>query len=359
MNNFDVADLLKGLKPIKDRDGNIVVQTIGNMQLVCLTADEEFSINRFANPMTVVGSNRSYGHLKLRNKSSDPMIVPGQIAVMTKRAAQNHAMVKAAYVPANNSADFEDAGCVQGSQTGYLNEADNEIRMLPFGAREYVLSKVNETGGHSNVYDSITKVGSETGANSGTYLDKYFSAHDKKLAEFIAHFERLPNTIGTIVLVDGEIVGVDKFPSYEYTAQIWDVLIRDCYASIAITEERKGKGSKDLFTKTMSKNRKKSDETNTQFLRRMLLKTKSNIGDGVKERIQEVIDLSMTAKKDRDVDGYKSFILSAEGYSGQVIMESDHNHLVSIVKKGAFNPERMRKANVMRTLAKKQTKFSL
>ena len=32
-------------------------------------------------------------------------------------------------------------------------------------------------------------------------------------------------------MIDGEIVAIDKFPSFTYAAQVWDLLIRDCYGS--------------------------------------------------------------------------------------------------------------------------------
>jgi hypothetical protein len=51
--NKEFSELLKGCRPIKDSKGNIIVQSIQNMQVVCLTTDREYSLdNRFANPLT-------------------------------------------------------------------------------------------------------------------------------------------------------------------------------------------------------------------------------------------------------------------------------------------------------------------
>ena len=48
----EFTELLKGCRPVKDSDGNIVVQSILNMQIVCLTTDDEYSLDdRFANPL--------------------------------------------------------------------------------------------------------------------------------------------------------------------------------------------------------------------------------------------------------------------------------------------------------------------
>lgn len=358
-----LSDLLKGCTLVKDDAGNIVVQSIRNMQIVCLTTDDEFSHNRFANPMTVLGSNRSYGHLNLANRDNKPMIVPAQIAVLTKQAAQNHGMVKGAYISSKSSRDFNDAGCVQGSQTGTIraSESDQSIRFIPFGAREYIFEKVNNNGHLDNIYAAIEKVGAETGANSGKYLDQYFSKYDKELQEFIAHFERPAKTIGTIVLVDGEIVAIDKFPSFEYAEQVWDALIRDCYGAIAITQERRNKTAEKTFTDAFESTPKNAGESVVEHMKRALKAAKDRIANNVHEKLSELMDVDFSESKDSEEGGYKSHILKSDGdgYIGQVISEGGFNHLVSIVKKDSFNPERFRSANEMRKKASRQKKFGL
>lgn len=362
MVNF--RDLLKGCRLHKDADGNIIVQSILNMQLVCLTTDSEFSYNKFANPMDVLASNQRYGHLNLANTDNKDMIVPAQIAVLTKQSAQNHGMVKAAYIPSKSRSDFYDAGCVQGSQTGHISASknDQEVRFLPFGVREYIWDKVNKTGSHDNIYAAIDKVGRDTGANSGTYIDQYFKKFDKEINEFIAHFERPKNTIGTIVLIDGEIIAIDKFPSFEYCEQVWDALIRDCYGAIAITQERQGKKAQSLFTQNMAKQKRKANETPAAYLKRVMTSTKKSIEDNVRAKLEEILELSFSEKQDTDLNGkngYTSKILTTEGYIGQKISESNFHHLVSVVRKESFDPERFRKANEMRSKASKQRGFEI
>ena len=57
----EFTELLKGCRPVKDSDGNIVVQSILNMEIVCLTTDKEYSLDdRFANTLEVLSaSNRN------------------------------------------------------------------------------------------------------------------------------------------------------------------------------------------------------------------------------------------------------------------------------------------------------------
>ena len=45
MNTREFSELLKGCRPLNDMDGNIIVQSIMNMELVCLTTDNEYSLD--------------------------------------------------------------------------------------------------------------------------------------------------------------------------------------------------------------------------------------------------------------------------------------------------------------------------
>jgi hypothetical protein len=176
MNTREFTELLKGCRPIKDRDGNIIVQSILNMQLVCLTTDKEYSLDeRFANPLnTLNASNRSYGEVSFTNKNNKEVLVPTQRAVMTKQRAQNHGMTKSGYVGASDSTTFHDAGCVQGSQGGHFR-GTQEFRMLPVTIREMVFDTVKTGGGYSRIYPAIRKLGQQTNSSTGEYVDKYFS----------------------------------------------------------------------------------------------------------------------------------------------------------------------------------------
>lgn len=359
----EFTDLLKGTRPIKDNDGNIVVQTIMNMQIVGLTADDEYSLdNRFANPLTALkASNTSYGQVSL--SSNKETIAPPQMAIMTKQHAQNHGMVKAGYV--KNSKTFYDAGCVQGSQTGHFtNVSGNELRFIPVTMREMLYERVGNTS-YDSIYPAIERLGRDTQSNAGTYLDVYFSKYDKKLEEFIAHFERPEKLIGVIVLIDGEIVAIDKYPSFNYAEQVWDTLIRDCYGALAIMAELKGQTSRKSFTEVLNQTRPTNSTSVLDRLEKALNQTKKNITKSVEDKIQDLLDMTLEATNDDDGNRGRassdpmSYILKNEGYIGQVISESNYHHLVSIVKKEAYNPTALRTVNQMKKKARGQNPFSL
>jgi len=365
MNTREFTELLKGCRPVKDSDGNIVVQSIMNMQVVCLTTDPEYSLDtRFANPLdALIAGNNSYGQINFSNKENKEVIIPTQMAVMTKQTAQNHGMTKAGYIPSKGNVTFRDAGCVQGSQGGHFN-GTQEFRMLPVTMREMVFDTVGQPESYQRIYPAIDKLGRDTQSGAGSYLNIYFDKYDKKLEQFIAHFERPSRLIGIIVLVDGEIVAIDKFPSFTYAEQVWDLMIRDCYGALAIISELNHKSSPYAFTETYEEVKKAHQENVIDMLEKALKKTKQNITANVQEKIQELLELTFEATLDTvgnptTATAPKSYVLKSEGYIGQVITENEFNHLVSVVKKERFNPNALREVNELRKKARKQDRFTL
>lgn len=346
MTNTNISDLLKGCEAIKDRNGNVIVQTIRNMEIVFLTTADTFSFDdRFANPLDVVVSNRRYGHVAMQNKSANQdMIVAPQVAVFAN-SAQNHAMVKSAAIKAASQRDYNDAGCVQGSVTGSIRGANvTAIRFMPVGLREALLNEVGVEG-YNHLYKHITAFGERAGSRSGTYIDKYYSQYSGELSEFIAHFERPEKVIGIIVLVDGEVLAIDKFPSFTYARQVWELLVRDCYSSVAIESMVKKQERKTQdFTELAQKTGREVGEGVAHYLSRVLTQTKQNISDRVRERIRELSIVSFDMEKDKDNSDtvFESSILKSDGYIGQSISSGGFNHLVSIIKKEAFDPDRIR-----------------
>lgn len=367
----EFTELLKGCRLVKDEAGNVVVQSILNMEIVCLTTDKEFSLDdRFANPLeSLTTSNRGYGHMAFENKSNKETIIPAQAVALTEQSAQNHAMIKSAYINKRSSKDFNDAGCVQGSQTGYFRGVSgNELRVIPVTIREMLFDMIGDsskTNGYSHIYPAIRKLGEQTASDTGDYIDKYFNKYDKKLEQFIAHFERPNNLIGIIVLIDGEIVAIDKFPSFSYAEQVWDLMIRDCYGALAIVSELNSRKAKTSFTETYSSLRGRSGESTLEKLERALNKTKNDLTRSVEEKLESLLDLTLEAKEDTDANRSltssqpKSYKLEHEGYVGQLISESDFNHMVSIVKRERFDPAALAKVNELKRKARSQNRFTL
>lgn len=364
--------LLRGTRLIKDDSGNVVVQSIGNMSLVFLTCDPEFSLDsKFGNPMKLIATNSRYGQVQIANHQGKDLLIAPQVAIMTDYAAQNHAMAKSAIIPNRRTTQYNDAGCVQGSQTGYLRGTGEEtVRFIPTSIREMLYDEANKTGSYNHLYPAIQKLGEIVRHSTGSYLDKYFAAFDSQTQEFIAHFERPDNLIGVIVFINNEIVAIDKFPSFTYATQVWDALIRDCYGALAIQSRAETLASgkeyenKEFASKVESIGNLPAMEA-LQALYTALEETISERSQKVTSRLSEIMDVefSVTGDEQGDSGEYKSNILKAEGYIGQVIQSFDYNHLVSIVKRERFDPEKLRQANSVvieyRNRLSRQRNFSL
>lgn len=357
----NIQNLLKGMRPLKDDNGRILVQSINNMQIVCLTTDKEYDIDKFGNPLSLlVDTKRGYGHITAYNSSDKPIIMLPQSTFITSYSSQDHATLKSSYVPASGSRQIDDSCCVESSQPGFIERSDRGLTrtVLPYFLREKALEKVGQDA-YNKLWDDISTFNISVNASRQAHISDYYKKHGKKLEQFIAHFERPKNCIGAIVFVDGEIIAIDKFPSFNYTSQVWDTLIRDCYGAVAITEEIKKSDNIKRFTSITDQNRKFDYESVADYLKRTLDLTKKSIEDEVRDRIEEIFDIEFNVSLDSSKDGYKSEILESDGYIGQVVSESGFNHLVSIVKKSSFNPERLRIASELKQKAKRQNDFTL
>lgn len=365
----NLNNLLHGTELMRDSADHLIIQSIRNMDLVFLTCDAQFSQDaRFANPLTAIrASNHQYGHLRLAN--TDPqkdVIVMPQIAVMTPYKAQDHALPKAAALPRGRAKDFNDAGCVEGSQPGHIRGEGSEVlRFMPTSIREMLYGEVGHTGSYSHLYASVTSLGERTKTDAGAYLKTYFTKTDATTTEFIAHFERPRKMIGVIVLIDNEIVAIDRFPSYTYGAQVWDLLVRDCYGALAIESQLKGAGAHTDFPETLRAMDKRYGSSNiVDQLAEALDEMDRQREARVRSRLAEILELSLQEQNDPNGDEvFKSIILGAEGYIGQAILAEGFPVSVSLVKRDKFNPNKMRKSrevvDTYRRLNQEARAFSL
>jgi hypothetical protein len=171
------------------------------------------------------------------------------------------------------------------------------------------------------------------------------------------------------VFIDGEIVAIDKFPSFTYAEQVWDLMIRDCYGSLAIISELKDRKSDKRFTKTFEdvKSRNVGEVNVLDLIEKSLKETKRFMTERVHNKLQDILDLTFETELDTEGNTTtgnlpKSYFLKhadENGYIGQVIRESDYNHLVSVVKRKNFDPDALRKINELRNKARKQQRFTL
>lgn len=60
------------------------------------------------------------------------------------------------------------------------------------------------------------------------------SSRDNDTCSFSNSRTVVPGQIGAIILVDDQVVGVERVPSHSYWRSVWPSLVRECYGSLAI-----------------------------------------------------------------------------------------------------------------------------
>jgi hypothetical protein len=190
----------------------------------------------------------TYGSMEFRNTDhDDPAIIPANMMVRAKKA-QDHAMSGSGVVLAASDRLFENACCVEQTQSGYLdgNQAvDTDI--LPAELRRALLdpSRRNERE-YGKLWGSIKtwlRKFKQFPTVSRAHIRDFFDNKDYKeaLEEFAAEFEPVEGQIGALILFNGVPVGLEIMPSAQHWEAYWKWLIRGCYGSQLINLKESGK----------------------------------------------------------------------------------------------------------------------
>jgi len=236
MSTVRISDVLRGCEVGQ-------IQTVGFMQVIPLVSDVTF--DHYVAPIARQVGNPGYANLTFDNSANAEadMIVPAQMAVLTKQRAQDHSMTTAGWVAKKKNATFNSAVCIQQSQPGNIQASDdNRLIILPVTLRE---SALKTRGGTElgRLWPAIGEFLNETGVRStASNLIAFLDQYETQLDQFVAEFEPVTNQIGAIVLIGGKVVGVERAPNTKYWLQVWSMLIRECYGSMAILESRKAGG---------------------------------------------------------------------------------------------------------------------
>jgi hypothetical protein len=234
MSNLNIREILKGMEPKQ-------MQTVGIMQVIPLTMDESLWDENFTSPNEVEFSNNAYGSMTFKNPTDKPVILPSHIGyVVPGKSAQDHAMATAGLVAAKKSKTYKNAMCIQESQGGTYQSGNYELLILPYSLREAALTKRKQQS-YDKLWGDIRQFNNTLAVSSGRggHLEYFLSHYKGELDQFVAEFECVPKQCGAIILVDGELVGVERSPSPKYWRSIWSTLIRECYGSLAILARKK------------------------------------------------------------------------------------------------------------------------
>lgn len=230
MMSLTVEEILRGTGPAP-------AQSAGPMQLVPLVGEDDDS---FAPAELQIGTV-AYGSVHLHNDSDRPVIVPPGAGWVVSQKAQNHAIGGGALLRPGESRQIDTAMCIQQSQAGMIARAKHALLVLPAALRAKALS-IRHVKGFSKLWESIQTFNQSLGIQrSGGHLEYFLQAFEKELDGFVAQFEIVPRQLGAVILIGGEVVGVERAPSAACWRALFGPLVRVCYGSLAAQAARENK----------------------------------------------------------------------------------------------------------------------
>ena len=316
------------------------MQSVGYMQVIPLTS--ELQDKAFASPDETVVGTTNYGTMVFENPTDGILIVPTHAGYIVSQSAQNHAMAHAGIVGKETSKSYNTAMCVQQTQGGFITKGKHKLSILPFSLREKAL-KIRDTTSYNKLWGEITKFNKNFGLAGSGHLEYFMSHFEKELNQFVAEFECVPKQIGAIVLLNGEVIGIERAPNYAYWKAVWPALIRECYGSRAI-EYQYQMGNKT----EVSKARFALDDENIKTLEdlKAALKTaEKKEGEFAKKAVRDLLDMPFEVKPEERTDGYTVSTVEQDQFTGQVVHDKDIIAYASLlVRKGWGKKSKWKKA---------------
>lgn len=224
-----IKEILRGCTPGR-------LQSVGLMQVIPLLSDIEDT--NILPPEEAKVSTCAYGTLLFENPTARLMLVPSHAGYVTKRAAQDHATPGAAFVRPRGKFHCRRAMCIQESQAGLMGAERRQMIILPLSLRRPALV-MGDQGDYSRLWGDLRRFNAEGGLDARGNLVQFLNHYRRELEQFVAEFEIVPRQVGAIVLVAGEVVGVERAPSHAFWAAVWEPLIRACYGAYAIHVARR------------------------------------------------------------------------------------------------------------------------
>jgi len=287
------------------------------MQVLPLVSD--LSDDRFVSPVEseaeVYTSN--YGSLGFRNSSQSVMIVPCHAGYVVKQAAQDHAMAHAAVVGAGADRTYDTAMCVQQSQGGLIRRGGYRMLILPYALREQAL-QVRNVKSYSKLWEDITRFNRSMGVQAAGHLEFFLKQFRKELDEFVAEFECVPHQVGAVVLVDNQIVGIERAPSHAYWRSVWPSLIRECYGSLALqVAHDRGPDAVPPFSRTPLRD----DIRSLDELESAVADVTRQEEERARSTVRQLLDEKVELQREETTHGLAIATVSSRRFTGQVIRD--------------------------------------
>lgn len=301
------------------------MQSVGIMQVIPLISD--LQDERFISPVAADFSTSAYGTMVFHNPSEAILLVPVHAGYVLKQRAQDHAMSHAGIVPPLRKRAFDTAICLQQTQAGFVPPGHYEMMILPFSLRETAIDRRQEKK-YSKLWEVIRKFNASFGLQATGHLDIFLEHFRQELDEFVAEFECVPKQLGAIILINGEVVGIERTPSHEYWKSIWSALIRECYGSLAIQmAQAKGEPIFPLKTRVPLG----EDVGSLEELLEAIEKARQQEEEIARAIVRELLEQSFETTKEEQEKGLVVETLASDRFIGQMIRDDERIVYASLI----------------------------
>lgn len=211
-------------------------QSVGLMQVIPLLADDDGVA--LAPPSLEVGT-QGYGTLLLRADADT--LVPTGAGWIVRQRAQDHALGSATFVKKGEQKVIPTATCIQQTQGGTITQGTHPLTILPAMLRKAALA-VRHVVDFRKLWESIGALNAAHGVGGvGGNLVAFLQKFEQELDAFVAELEIVDRQVGAIVLVAGEVVGIERTPSAAYFRAVFGPLVRVCYGSLAVAAAKENR----------------------------------------------------------------------------------------------------------------------
>ena len=121
----------------------------------------------------------------------------------------------------------------------YSHTGDNNC--LPVAMREEALDGRNVRS-YDKLWAPIRAFIRSVGLSNAGHLEYFMERFAKEMEQFVAQFEIVPRQVGAIVLINGDVIGIERVPNYRFFKVMWGPLIRECYGSMSIQDAMANRG---------------------------------------------------------------------------------------------------------------------
>lgn len=323
--NLKIEKILEGKKAGR-------MQKVGVMQIIPIF----YKSNDLANYKIVTPrqamkmKTNDYGTMNLKNEDPErTLITPNHMGVMTKKEAQDHGMCKTGVIAPSSRVSYNDAFCIEQSQSGYIPEDNYEFIVMPWALRHKIVSMGKSTG-YNRLWNEIASFNHQMQVNrDGAHLVYFYEKYNDDLGEFIAQFENLSKQIGAIIMIDNKVVGLEITPNPEYWDDVWEPLIRGCYGVETIRRLLlKQVSASDNVTLSDNITQSTTFEELENSVYNFEEEEKKIVQDIVNEIMSQDLKLTLDYKTNND---YSVQDVANQHYVGQVVMEKDFVVYASLV----------------------------